>query len=111
MLSRLCDGYQTCLNGYKYSNFNNKYLSSYFTNPVQNGKALDIRYQFDNTTNGDISFEVFNMLGQKVLVSRSVGKNRQGGDKRLMLNLVPGIYLLKVGNGKEQQTARFIVNQ
>jgi len=86
---------------------NNEYMLRVFPNPVREVLHVDLA----NWKRGNVhrmSLEIFNLLGERVLVKESIGDNLNvtipTGD------LHKGVYILRVSNGSEIRQARFMKN-
>lgn len=71
---------------------------SIYPNPVTGGKVF-----ISSTKNQDKLIEIFNVLG------KSVYKTRIRGREMDVSNLTPGIYILKIQEGKAKATRKLVV--
>ncbi len=74
-------------------------LFSIYPNPVENG-ILNIKQNVGE----EVNVSIYNIIGQQVL-SRKMSENVLSLD---VSSLSPGIYTIKVGNGKVESTRKFI---
>lgn len=71
---------------------------SIYPNPVIGGKVY-----ISSTRNQDKVIEIFNVLGKSVYKTRIRGKEMD------VSNLTPGIYILKIQEGKAKATRKLVV--
>lgn len=71
---------------------------SIYPNPVTGGKVF-----ISSSKNQDKVIEIFNVLGKSVYKTRIRGKEMD------VSNLTPGIYILKIQEGKAKATRKLVV--
>lgn len=80
-----------------------------YPNPAADGK-LTVKYRFG--ANLPVTFELYDVMGRKVGIWKPVSDDHSLENHfPLPVQLQPGIYTLKAGNGAEQQTVRLVITR
>lgn len=80
-----------------------------YPNPNR-GQTINVQYHFEE--NNNVKVEVYDMIGKLVsTANHNCTDNFNECNYQLSLNLGNGMYFLKISNGIQSQTAKFIINQ